>query len=124
MIDAAFWTSLRREETYVPKISLALLSPDQTTQPLMFERPLPLEAGVLARVAPAVQRQGIHLGVWPKDGKLLVWGTTRQIPMYCCVLEVAEPGLVVVKHHRGDPGGKFANVAVLEGDVLKLIDGS
>ena len=27
IIDAAFWASLRREEGYIPKISLALLSP-------------------------------------------------------------------------------------------------
>ena len=30
MIDAAFWASLRREESYVPKISLAFLRPEQT----------------------------------------------------------------------------------------------
>jgi len=38
------------------------------------------------------------------------------------VLEVAAPGLLVVKHHRGDEWGKFVNVAVLEGDVLKIVD--
>ena len=27
LIDAAFWTSLRREEGYVPTISLALVAP-------------------------------------------------------------------------------------------------
>src|SRR5574338_1354362 len=42
LIDAAFWTSLRREEGYIPKISLALLPPAAAQQPLMFERPLPL----------------------------------------------------------------------------------
>jgi hypothetical protein len=34
---------------------------------------------------------------------------------------VAAPGLLVVKHHRGD-GGKFVNVAVVEGDQVKIID--
>jgi hypothetical protein len=34
---------------------------------------------------------------------------------------VAAPGLLVVKHHRGE-GGKFVNVAVLEGDEIKLVD--
>ena len=29
IIDAAFWASLRREEGYVPKISLALLPPER-----------------------------------------------------------------------------------------------
>ncbi|HEY6214999.1 MAG TPA: hypothetical protein VIW45_22055, partial [Vicinamibacterales bacterium] len=40
---------------------------------------------------------------------------------YCFVLEVAAAGLLVVKHHRGD-GGKFVNVAVLEGDQVKMVD--
>jgi len=122
MIDAAFWASLRREEGYVAKISLAFAAPHHTGAPLLFERPLALEAAALARVAPAVERPGIHLGVWPRDGRLMVWGTIRSVPMYCFVLEVAAPGLLVIKHHRGGDGGKFANVAVLEGDTLKVID--
>ncbi len=122
IIDAAFWASLRREEGYTPKISLAFLPPEQGVRPLMFARALALDAGALARVAPAVERAGIHLGIWPRDGQLSVWGTTRSIPSYCFVLEVASPGLLVIKHHRGDVSGKFVNVAVLEGDSLKIID--
>ena len=122
IIDAAFWASLRREEGYAPKISLAFLPPEQAVRPLMFEKPLALGAAALARVAPAVERAGIHLGVWPRDGQLSVWGTTRVIPAYCFVLEVASPGLLVIKHHRGDISGKFVNVAVLEGDRLKIVD--
>ena len=38
IIDAAFWASLRREEGYSPKISLALLSPEQADQTTMFEQ--------------------------------------------------------------------------------------
>src|SRR4029453_13691802 len=68
IIDAAFWASLRREEGYVPRISLAFLPPGQTARPLRFERPLSLSPHALARVAPAVERAGIHLGVWPMDG--------------------------------------------------------
>jgi hypothetical protein len=122
IIDAAFWASLRREEGYTPKISLAFLPPEQGVRPLMFERPLALDASALARVAPAVERAGIHLGIWPRDGQLSVWGTTRTIPAYCFVLEVASPGLLVIKHHRGDVAGKFVNVAVLEGDRFKVVD--
>ena len=58
IIDAAFWASLRREEGYAPKISLAFLPPEQGVHPLMFERPLALGATALARVAPAVERAG------------------------------------------------------------------
>jgi hypothetical protein len=38
------------------------------------------------------------------------------------VLEVVEPGLIVVKHHRGERSGKYVNVAVLEGDQIKIVD--
>jgi hypothetical protein len=72
MIDAAFWASLRREEGYEPKISLAFLRPDQTISPLTFERALPLHPAALAKLAPAVERPGIHLGVWRENGGLRV----------------------------------------------------
>jgi hypothetical protein len=121
IIDAAFWASLRREEGYVPKISLALLSPDQAVHPIVFERSLSLKPSALARVAAAVERPSIHLGVWHDREELRVWGMTRTIPTFCFVLEVAAPGLLVVKHHRGEVG-KFVNVAVLEGDQIKVVD--
>ncbi len=123
IIDAAFWASLRREESYVPKISLAFMPPDAARHPLVFERPLPLDPGALVKVAPAVERAGIHLGVW-RDGAegLSVWGTIRDIPSMCLVVEVAAPGLLVLKHHRGEETGKFVNVAVLEGDQIKVVD--
>jgi hypothetical protein len=37
------------------------------------------------------------------------------------VVEVAAPGLIVIKHHS-DTAGKFINVAVLEGDQVKIVD--
>lgn len=121
IVDAAFWASLRREEGYVPKISIALVAPARVSQPVLFERHLSLDSITLTKVAPAVERPGIHLGVWRFDGELRAWGTTRLIPAFAFVLEVAAPGLLVIKHHRGD-GGKFVNVAVLEGDEIKMID--
>ncbi|HZT59767.1 MAG TPA: hypothetical protein VFA21_14245 [Pyrinomonadaceae bacterium] len=122
IIDVAFWASLRREEAYSPKISLAYLSPEQAGQPLMFERSLPLTATALARLAPAVERPGIHLGVWHHEEQLRVWGTTRTIPRRCFVLEVIEPGLLVVKYRRGRDASKFVNVVVLKGDEVKEVD--
>ena len=122
LIDAAFWTSLRREEGYVPKISLALLPPDATPEPLRFERPLALAPAVLAKVAPAVERAGIHLGVWSAPDGWTVWGTTRVLPRYSMVLEVTAPGVLVVKQHRGGEHTKYTNVAVLEADQVKIVD--
>jgi hypothetical protein len=64
IIDATFWASLRREEGRSPKISLAFFQPNQVPQPLIFERALPLTPDVLTKLGPAVERPGVHLGVW------------------------------------------------------------
>jgi hypothetical protein len=122
IIDTAFWTSLRKEEGRSPKISLAFLPPDKTNQPLIFEQRLPLSPDILTKLAPAVERSGIHLGVWQDDEEIYIWGTTHDIPGFCFVLEVIEPGLLVIKHRRVDGFGKFVNVAVLKGDEVKIID--
>ena len=122
LVDTAFWASVRREEGYVPKISLAFLRPLPHISPLMFARPLRLEPGALTRLAAAVEQPSIHLGVWPGDGGLMVWGTTHFIPPFCFVVEVVAPGLLVLKHRPRQESRKFVNVAVLEGDRIKVVD--
>jgi hypothetical protein len=122
IIDAAFWASLRREEGHSPKISLAFLPPAQAGQPLIFERRLELTPSVLTKLGPAVERPGIHLGVWGERDALHVWGATRALPRVCFVLEVVEPGLLVIKHRHLEGFGKFTNVAVLQGEQVKVVD--
>lgn len=126
LVDAAFWASLRREEGVTPQISLAFAAPEHTTQPLLFAKPLPVEPAALSKLAPAVLRPGIHLGVWSFTGpdghsELRVWGTTRHLPAHCFVIEVVTSGLLVIKQ-RTELLGKFVNVAVLEGDQVKFVD--
>ena len=123
LIDAAFWASLRREETYVPKISLAFLDAGGG------DAPDDVRAAAAARARRARQggagggaaRHSPRRVPAASDG-LSVWGTVRAIPFLCFVVEVAAPGLLVVKHHRGDETGKFVNVAVIEGDQIKIVD--
>jgi hypothetical protein len=123
MVDAAFWASLRREEGRSPRISLAFMPPRLTGQPLIFEQPLALAPDPITRLAPAVERPGIHLGVWRGDGEELhVWGATRNLPDLCLVLEVVEPGLLVLKFRRGPEFGKFGNIAVVRGDRIQVVD--
>ncbi len=122
IIDVAFWASLRREETYTPRISLAFVEPSQLNMPLMFERPVPLASQPLTRLGPAVERPGVHLCVRRRQGELEVWGAARHLPQSCFVLEVVAPGLLVLKNSRGGESGKFFNVAVLQGDEVKVID--
>ena len=122
LIDAAFWASLQREEGRAPKISLAFIPPEVTGHAMIFERPVALNAHDLSRLSPAVERPGIHLGVWPNGDALRVWGTTRAVPTATFVLEVAEPGLLVLKYRRGDEFDKFGTIAVLEGDRVMVVD--
>jgi hypothetical protein len=63
----------------------------------------------------------VHLGVSLHGERLQVWGTTRTLPSLCFVLEVISPGLLVVKSPRGEPA-KYVNVAVLQGDRIKVLD--
>jgi hypothetical protein len=122
VVSAAFWASLRQEEGRPPRISLALMPVELATRPLLFHPRIPLVAEALARLAPAVERPGIHLGVWRDGSELNVWGTTRTVPTRCFVLEVVAPGLLVVKSRRNERSAKFANVAVLEGAEVKFVD--
>jgi hypothetical protein len=91
---------------------------------LTFARPLSLDPSGLARLGPAVERPGIHLGVWWHEGRLGVWGTTRTIPPFCFVVEVVAPGVIVLKHRPRQESRKFVNLAVIEGDAAKIIDES
>ncbi len=122
IIDVAFWASLRKEEGHPPKISIALLPPHKASQPLEFGDRIRLTPHNLTKLAPAVESPGIHLGVWYENDELYVWGTTLAIPGICFVLEVVEPGLLVIKHSRTDGFGKFVNIAVLKGDEIKIVD--
>ncbi|MFC3562765.1 putative sensor domain DACNV-containing protein [Pedobacter jamesrossensis] len=122
IIDVAFWSSLRKEEGHSPRISIAFLPPSQTSNPLHFAKRLALNANTLTKIAPGIERSGIHLGVWEEDGELYIWGTTLNIPNFCFVVDVSEPGLIVIKHRRIYGIGKFTNVAVLKGEQIRIVD--
>ena len=122
VVDAAFWASLRREEGRPPRVSLAILAPEYAGQPMLFERTLPLTADPLVRLAPAVERPGIHLGIWRStEGELRIWGAVRELPDFCLVTEVVEPGLLVLKYQR-EKDQKYGNIAVLRGDQIRVVE--
>ncbi len=122
LIDIAFWTSLRREESFTPRITLAFAGPDQVKKPISFATPIPLIPTDLTRMAAAVERSGIHLCVWPSEGDLRVWAIARTIPQSCIVIETLLPGLLVVKQSPPNDSGKYRNIAVLQGDDIKIIN--
>ena len=122
LLTTAFWASLRREEGRPPRISMVHLPPEMAASPLLLAHSLPFTPSALTRLAPAVERAGIHLGVWPEEGELRVWGMTNAVPCYAFVLEVVEPGVLVVKYRRGSGPEKFGNVAVIVGHEVRIID--
>lgn len=123
IVDTAFWASLQREEGHSPKVSLAYLPPEQAGRTMMFEEPLPLNPRTLTKLSPGVKFSGGHLGVWrDRRNQLSVWGGTRTLPQNCFVLEVLEPGLLVVKQNRGNETDKLANILILSADQIKEID--
>lgn len=122
ILDAAFWSSLRKEEGHSPKISIAFLPPEQALRPLLFKQYLPLNPNMLTKLAPGVEGVGIHIGVWHDGYDLYIWGTTLNLPNYCFVVDVSQPALIVVKHRRMYGFGKFTNVAVLKGDQIKIVN--
>ncbi len=123
-LEVAFWASLRREEGLAPTISLALTPADAALLPLRFTRPLALAPAPLARLAPAVMRPGIHLGVWSGTGGPEAWGTTMDLPPLALVIEVVAPGLIVAKYRRDADAPKYTNILVLEGDTVRIVDTS
>ena len=100
----------------------AFLPPEQASKPILFTQKLPLNPNALTKLAPGVERGGIHIGVWHDGYDLHIWGTTLNIPNYCFVVDVSEPGLLVIKHRRIFGFGKYTNVAVLKGDQIKVVE--
>jgi hypothetical protein len=122
MVDIAFWSSLRKEEGSSPRISLVYLSPEQAEKNLVLTKPLLLTPQNLTRLAPGMERPGIHVGVYLFNNELYIWGTTMIVPELCFVLDVSDPALLVIKHRSVSGYGKFTNVAVLQGDKVKVVD--
>ena len=122
LIDAAFWASLQREEGYAPEISLAFLPPERAVRPLLLRR--------AAAARPARARAPRARGRAPRHPPRAS-GATRascgsgarraRSRRFCFVVEVLGPGLLVVKHRVREDSAKFRNVAVFEGEQVKIL---
>ena len=121
IINAGFWASLQREEGHPAEISLAFLPPEQAVRPLLFAKPLPLGPRALVRLAPAVERPGIHLGVWGEGQTSTSGVRPASSPRFRSSSRCWAPGLLVVKHRLREESAKFRNVAVFEGEEVKLL---
>jgi hypothetical protein len=66
LIDSAFWTSLRREEGYVPRISLAFVAPELRVHPRLGRKEDSAPSG-RSRSAPRLRMEAVEQG-------MAVWG--------------------------------------------------
>jgi hypothetical protein len=77
LIEVSFWASLIQEEGQYHEFSLTLCPQEFTTSSFVFESRVPLEAALLARLAPAFGPQENSIGVWfDEHGELFIWGFT------------------------------------------------
>jgi hypothetical protein len=111
LINTTFWASLRREEGLRAEAVAGVPAAGRDTRAAMrFEQPRALspsarcQGGAGGRTRRHPSRHLAH------DGELCAWGTTRSIPRMCFVLEVIEPGLLVVKHTAARSRASIVNV--------------
>jgi hypothetical protein len=116
LVDAAFWAS-RGMKKHVSKVSLVPRA-SSGGEPMIFERSIRLLERRRSKRRRRSSAPAFILASGRMGDALRVWGTTGIIPAICFVIEVMAPGLLVIKHHRGEESGKFVNVAVLEGDQI------
>jgi hypothetical protein len=109
-----------QEEGKYHRFSLALCPQEFTSDPFVFESRVPLEAAVLARLAPAFGPQENFLGVWlDEHGELLIWGFTPS-PGISLAVRVHEPGQVLVSFDFGMAGF----TAYISGSRTEFVDPS
>ena len=120
LIEVSFWASLIQEEGKYHEFSLALCPQDFTTDSFVFESRVPLEAALLARLAPAFGPQENFLGVWlDEDGELFIWGFTPS-PGISLAVRVHEPGQLLVSFDFGGAGF----TAYISGSRTEFVDPS
>lgn len=101
LIEVSFWASLIQEEGIYHEFSLVLCPQEFTTDSFVFESRVPLEAALLARLAPAFGPQENSIGVWfDEHGELFIWGFTPSAGISLAV-RVHEPGQLLLSFDFG-----------------------
>ncbi len=120
LIEVSFWASLIQEEGKYHEFSLALCPQEFTTDSFVFESRVPLEAALLARLAPAFGPQENSIGVWfDEHGELFIWGFTPS-PGISLAVRVHEPGQLLVSFDFGVAGF----TAYISGSRTEFVDPS
>jgi hypothetical protein len=96
VLNTAFWASLQQEEGRPVAVSLLLQSPS-TAEDVVFGRSIPLTVQAVVKLAPAVHRARLGLGLRAESSRALaIWGLTPMTPTALCV-DIKGAGLLVVK---------------------------
>jgi hypothetical protein len=120
LIEVCFWASLQQEEGRHHDVSLEVCPKEFAFDTFAFDSPLPYEAGILTKLAPAFDPSANSVGVWPgEDGRLLVWGFTPLTGFSVSVRTVGA-GQVLVSFEYGNESFK----AIITGTRTEFVDKS
>lgn len=120
VLTTAFWAGLRENERRALRFSLALIAP--SGHGLIFEQPKRLIPKEIARVAPALART-TSLGVQTVDDTEVIWGITGLFSKTCLLVDVVDPGVVVVKLVTDGPL-ETKNLAIFSFEEASFVGGS
>lgn len=74
-IETAFWASLQQEESRFHDFTLLLMPKEKMRRHYVFQQPVPFSVANVAKLAPALDPQANHVGVWVSEGgELVMWG--------------------------------------------------
>lgn len=117
LLETAFWASLTPEEGRYSTFQLTLWKRSDVGRHFAFRREEPLEVALLARLAPALDREDVEIGVWPdKDGRLEVWGFSLHSSISSVKVRVIQPGQLLVSV-------SVTKVALITGDQILTFRG-
>jgi hypothetical protein len=95
-IETAFWASLQQEESRFHDFTLLLMPQERMRRHYVFDKPIPFNVANVAKLAPALDTQANHIGVWVNEGgELNMWGfaPTRDTGLMAATLD---PGQLLV----------------------------
>jgi hypothetical protein len=108
ILEVSFWASLTPEEGKYNSFTIAYLDCDPKAfgkhqEPFLLHKPLPFDAGTLAKLAPALPDSKV-IGIWPRGvsnsstntGELFIWGFAPRLIGYSLSVNVVQPGQILI----------------------------
>jgi hypothetical protein len=112
LVEAAFWTSLQREEGRPLKFTVNYGAASGASDEVKFREAKPYSVTALTKLASAVSNQIFGIAVYPDESsELQIWGLNI---LSALQIKVIDPGKLIVKFF-------VSNVAAISGDQSLLL---